>query len=269
MIKLFAVDMDGTCLDSRSRISDETLFWLKRAKEHGVEIVPTTGRALSCLPHQLKGQDLFRYVITSNGAMVTDLKEKKTLFQALIPLPAALSLIRDCQGPGVGLTAHIRHRYLLEGRVLALLGHLTYGQDAGEARAVRSLLHYTEAKKCDVEELQFFFFSEKARRRTQQILQSCPEISAAYTDHYVEIYSRNASKGKALAAAAAHLSIAREQIASIGDGENDISMFRQSGLCFAMGNGVSQLKEMADQVVSSNDRDGVAEAIRYFLQAGL
>ena len=162
MIKLFAVDMDGTCLDSRSRISDETLFWLKRAKEHGVEIVPTTGRALSCLPHQLKGQDLFRYVITSNGAMVTDLKEKKTLFQALIPLPAALSLIRDCQGPGVGLTAHIRHRYLLEGRVLTLLGHLTYGQDAGEARAVRSLLHYTEAKKRDVEELQFFFFSEKS-----------------------------------------------------------------------------------------------------------
>ncbi len=266
MIKLLAVDMDGTCLNTKSNISEETLVWLQRAKARGVEIVPTTGRALSCLPHQLEGQNLFRYVITSNGAVVTDLKEKRTLFQELIPLDTALSLIRRCQGNGIGLTAHIRHRYLLEGRMLAFLGRLTYGQDAKQARAVRSLEAYTADRRSDVEELQFYFFTEKARRRTRQILQSVPEISAAYTDHYVEIYSRRASKGYAMAAVAAHLSVSRQATACIGDGENDISMFQQSGLCFAMGNAVPDLKAMADQVVSSNDENGVAEAVRYILE---
>ena len=82
MIKLLAVDMDGTCLNTKSNISEETLVWLQRAKARGVEIVPTTGRALSCLPHQLEGQNLFRYVITSNGAVVTDLKERERCFRS-------------------------------------------------------------------------------------------------------------------------------------------------------------------------------------------
>ncbi|WP_288341835.1 HAD family hydrolase, partial [uncultured Dubosiella sp.] len=61
MIKLLAVDMDGTCLDPFSRFSSQNLAALYRAKAAGIEIVPTTGRALDCLPHVLKAHpDLFR-----------------------------------------------------------------------------------------------------------------------------------------------------------------------------------------------------------------
>ena len=46
-IKLLAIDMDGTCLNPRSKISDRTMEALKACADAGVMIVPTTGRALS------------------------------------------------------------------------------------------------------------------------------------------------------------------------------------------------------------------------------
>ena len=56
MIKLLAVDMDGTCLDGRSRMSAENLAALRRAAEAGILVVPTTGRSLSCLPYRLRSE---------------------------------------------------------------------------------------------------------------------------------------------------------------------------------------------------------------------
>ena len=82
----------------------------------------------------------------------------------------------------------------------------------------------------------------------------------------MEIFSENASKGTALAALAQHLGIRTEEIACIGDGENDLSMFRVSGLKIAMGNSVAALKAQADHVTADHLHDGVARAIhRYIL----
>ena len=61
MIKLLAVDMDGTCLDPKSRMTDATLGALSLAAKAGIRVVPTTGRTLGCLPHRLVGRsDIFR-----------------------------------------------------------------------------------------------------------------------------------------------------------------------------------------------------------------
>ena len=91
MIKLLAIDMDGTCLNQRSRITPAVLQALTAAHRAGIEIVPTTGRALCCLPHQLAAHpELYRYAITSNGARVTELSDYSTLFRAEIPKNMAL-----------------------------------------------------------------------------------------------------------------------------------------------------------------------------------
>ena len=69
-MRMLAIDMDGTCLNDRHRISGKNLNALRMAAEAGIEIVPTTGRALSCLPHQLRTEKYIRYVISANGAVV-------------------------------------------------------------------------------------------------------------------------------------------------------------------------------------------------------
>ena len=196
---------------------------------------------------------------------MTDLQTNATIFQALIPRLVAQELLHSCHSLKLGLTAHIHQEYLLQGRLLALLGRIFYKKDARKALCVKDLAHIVKTTSYDIEELQFYFFSSSASSRLKEILASYPQLLAAYTGSYVEIFSQNASKGNALAALAAHLHIPTSQIACIGDGENDLSMFQSSGLRFAMGNAVPALKEKADHILPSNGQEGVAHAIRKYL----
>lgn len=280
MIKLLAVDMDGTCLDRRSRMTDATLEALRKAAGRGVIIVPTTGRNLECIPHRLaagtlfttgamdekKNRDLFRYVISSNGACVTDIRERKEIFRASVPADDVLPLLRECGKLRLGIASHIRHRYLLEGRFLTMAGRLVYGKDARGVCCVRSMEEFIRKGGYKVEEFQFYFFSPGAEQDVRSVLEKYPDLRAAYTGIYVEVYSKDASKGRALAELARHLNIRKEEIACIGDGENDLSMFEAAGLRIAMGNAVEDLKKQADHVTDSNARDGAAKAVEWILK---
>lgn len=285
MIKLLAVDMDGTCLDRKSRITDGTIRTLRDAAAAGITVVPATGRSMACIPHRLaagtirkniasygkmsedaqNNQGLFRYVITSNGAQVTDIVEKRKLFREMIPKEAALALLKQCRKIRLGVTSHMNNEYLLQGRILVLLGHLVYGRDAGAVRWVRDMSETVRTSGYEVEELQFYFMSPSARNEIRSVLAGFPELSAAYTRLYVEVFAAGASKGNALQALADHLGIRKEETACIGDGENDLSMFRAAGLKIAMGNAVPELKKAADIITGTNDRDGAAEAVRRYI----
>lgn len=269
MIKLLAIDMDGTCLNKRSLLTEETKNALKEAARAGVTVVPATGRCLYCLPHQLAGRrDIFRYVISSNGARVTDCVGNSSLFQSLVPWETTLSLLQTCAGQGAGIASHIEHDYMVQGRLLAFLGRMFYGKDARGVKPVKNMEAYIRAGKKEAEEIQFYFLAPGAKKRLQKILQGFPEVSFASSRLYVEVFSRHTSKGTALTALARHLGIGQEEIACIGDGENDLSMFEAAGLRLAMGNGVEILKERADHVLPSNERNGVAKAIQTYILGG-
>lgn len=271
--------MDGTCLDARSRMTDRTLQALRKAAEKGVVIVPATGRNLECIPHRLAAgtlrrtgtpddyanKGLFRYVISSNGARVTDICERKTIFRASVKCEDALTLLENCRGKGLGIASHVRHRYLLQGRFLTTAGLLIYGKDAQGVYCVRDMETFVRRNDCEVEEFQFYFLLPGAKEKVRTILKDYPSLHAAYTGIYVEVYSRDASKGNALAALAGHLGIRQEEIACIGDGENDLSMFVSSGLKIAMGNAVDKLKVQADHIAESNRNDGAAKAIEQYI----
>lgn len=264
-IKLLAMDMDGTCLNSRSKISKENLKWLNIAAEKGMIIVPTTGRSLSCLPFQLKNSNLYRYVISSNGAMITDINEKKKISKALMPLDMALKIIKDCKMKGLGISAHIDDEYIIEGKLVYNLGHIKYGKDSKNAIEVKDIISYATYNNKDIEELQFFFFNKSSNERCKQVLANY-DVACAYSSSYVEIYSKEATKGNGLKKIADYLNISKDEIACIGDGENDLTMFKEANVTFAMQNAVEELKNSAKYIVSSNDNDGVAKAIQILLQ---
>lgn len=280
MIKLLAVDMDGTCLDRKSRISDNTMRALRQAAEAGITVVPTTGRNLYCLPHRLakgslyagssaeahRNRGLFRYVISSNGARAVDVQSRTTLFERLILNETAVSLLERCKGQHFITASHISNRYLLQGRSAALAGRVVYGKDAKGIYCVKDMARTVKKSAYGTEELQFYFFTKKMRGALEQILEDFPMLTAAYTSVYGEVFSKDASKGNALKALAGRLGITKEETACIGDGENDLSMFEVCGLRIAMGNGFKGLKEQADFVTSSNNRDGAAKAVKRILE---
>jgi Cof subfamily protein (haloacid dehalogenase superfamily) len=79
--------------------------------------------------------------------------------------------------------------------------------------------------------------------------------------YYLDITPAGTDKGVAVAGLARRLSVPAAEIATIGDMENDVAMFRQSGLSIAMGNASAEVKQLADAVTLSNDDDGFAAAV--------
>ena len=253
--------MDGTCVKDDKTISPATLEALRSAANAGILVVPTTGRVCTCLPHSLREEPFYRYVISSNGAVATDIETKEILHRALIPWESVLELLRECGENQIGLSVHMNHRFILQGRFLRQLGRFAYGRDARSTEYVKDLVSLLRQEKTDLEEVQLFYFRDSSREACRRILEKTRGLAMAYDRMYVEIYSPEASKGNALAALAKHLGIRQDEIACIGDAQNDLSMFDASGLKFAMGNGIPELKDRADVVLPSNNEDGVAHAI--------
>ena len=128
-------------------------------------------------------------------------------------------------------------------------------------------MKYLRQNRLDVESLQMFPVAPNSRAKTMALIEKeYPQLVADSDGNHLDIYLRGNTKGAAIAALAKHLSVAKEDIACIGDNtENDSTMFAVSGLKFAMGNAEQTLKDMADYVVAGNDEDGVAEAIEKYL----
>ena len=261
MIKLLAVDMDGTCLDSHNRLPQKVLEALTAAQEAGILVVPTTGRTLTCLPRALRQRGGWHYVISSNGAELTDMQSGQSLFQAQIPAQRAAQVLRAAKPLHLGISTHQNHEFLLQGRVFFALGRLLYGKDAENTRCIRDIAAELDQQGGQVEEIQLFFFTKGSREKAKAMLAEFQDLEMAWSGSYVEIYSRQATKGTALAALGERLGLQKEEIACIGDAANDLPMFAQAGLRFAMGNAIQELKDQADVIVASNDEDGVAQAI--------
>ena len=265
MIKLLAIDMDGTCLNDKHRISEENLAAMRAAAASGIWVVPTTGRTTTCLPLQLQGETFYRYIISSNGADVADRGKQTSLYRAQIPCGQAAALLRECGAAGLGLSIHAKHRFIVQGAGLNLLGRAMYGPDARNTKYERNIVRLLEREKTDVEEIQLFFFTDRKRVAARRLLTDRPGFVTAYDRFYAEIYAPEASKGHALTALARQLGVSQEEVACIGDAENDLSMFHASGMKIAVSNAIAELKEQADAVVADNNSSGVAEAIRRYL----
>ena len=86
---------------------------------------------------------------------------------------------------------------------------------------------------------------------------------------YLDVTHPSANKGVVVANLSKFLSIPQEEIATIGDGQNDVLMFRESGLSIAMGNASSDVQKEARFITDSNENEGFAKAVeRYLLNEG-
>jgi Cof subfamily protein (haloacid dehalogenase superfamily) len=86
--------------------------------------------------------------------------------------------------------------------------------------------------------------------------------------YYLDITSPRANKGDALHELARLMNVPPAHIAVLGDGENDVPLFAQAGLSIAMGNAEPDVMRAADFVTTTNDADGVAAALDWFVLGG-
>ena len=261
MIKLLAVDMDGTCLDSDGKMSDKTHEALRKAAENGIIVVPTTGRNINCLPVKIKNDNFYRYVISSNGSLVVDLKENKELSSAYISKDTACAILKKLKRHLILTAVHMNRDFYVNGIILYFGVKHVLGDDATNLRISHNLLRFVRKNKVSVEEFQLFYHSEKYREVIDRIIAPFKDICVSYSKGYAELYHRDGTKGTALLNLASHLGISPDEIVCIGDEENDISMFEVIGHPYAMGNAIDKIKSLAEKILPTNDEDGVAFAI--------
>jgi hydroxymethylpyrimidine pyrophosphatase-like HAD family hydrolase len=95
------------------------------------------------------------------------------------------------------------------------------------------------------------------------------EVSASRSKpRFLDVTAYGMHKGAAVIRLAEILRLSPEQVAVIGDGPNDIDMFKQAGVSIAMGQGVDSVREAATYVTTSNDDEGWARGIEKYVLNG-
>ena len=282
-ISFLALDLDGTLLDSRGNISERNRLAIDNAREYGARVALVTGRRFrDSRPAALElGLDI--PLISHNGALTKHAATLQTVSVLPLPLDAAREALRigreagadallsdDHEGLGVLVYDHLRgentaaHKYVSWARRI-------HGEEGGYAvRQVGSLedyldhepIHLAFSGTCnEMDQLEETLKSELGS--TVKIL-GTKYLEQDFT--LLDILNPAASKGAGVAAAAAELGVAREEIMAIGDNYNDLEMLLFAGVGVVMANAPLTLREIAGlHPTATNREDGVALAIEKFI----
>ena len=277
-VKIVALDLDGTLLDSQKRLSEANRRALAEAAEKGVLIVPTTGRFFGMMPPAVRDLPFVRYAITINGAQVYDRAEDAAIVRDEIPLGMAIDLMRlldgydviyDCYRSNWGwMTAALQAKaegYATDAHYLKMVREFRKPVDDLKAHLVAT------AAEGDVQKVMMFSRNAPGGEKVAEAIMA--EVSAKFpaikttasTWNNLEFNIATAHKGNALKRFAEHLGFTLDDCMAVGDGLNDLSMVEAAGIGVAMSNAHPEVLAAADHVTGSNDEDGVAAAFRTFV----
>lgn len=271
MIRMIGLDLDGTLLTRDKRVSEQNRLALEEAHRTGAVIVPVTGRPLSGIPRQVADLPFIRYLITSNGAVITDREKGCAIRERCMSKETAASVLRIAEGEAVIREYFAGGAGFHDARTRELLWKKFAGtpilQYLEQSRVLVDDLYGSLMKREGaIENLSVMFASRKERDGAIEKLQKIKGINIILpmpTD--IEVTSCEADKGDAMLALAAMLGLRREEIMAMGDGHNDLGLMKDAGLSVAMGNSNPEIIEAADYMTEDNEHDGVALAIRRFV----
>lgn len=275
-IRLIAIDIDGTLLDSRSQVSPANLEVLERAQDAGIEIVLVTGRRHQFALPIAESLGFPLWIISSNGA-VTRSTGGESFHRDLMPQSTAAKICRhmsefrdymvitfDREGLGAIVCENHQRLYAVIQRWM---------------EKNSPYIEYISPLETSLTEdpIQVMFCGPVELMRTaQQRLQEgdfTGEITVLRTqyDHrdltIVDVLHAGCSKGHALERWAAYRGIPRAQVMAIGDNYNDIEMLTFAGHPVIMGNASDDLKQSGWTITLHNDASGVAAAIEQVLES--
>jgi hypothetical protein len=278
-IRMIALDIDGTLLDSRGKLSEANKRAVDEAIERGILVLLVTGRRFSmaeriasCFDHDLT-------IVANNGAVIRTSGSHELLYRNPLPLEAAQEVLRATRAFRGSCVAHAEE------------------SDDGELvcetidPSNKPLLWYLEKSKevlQQVESMEAFLTRDPIQlmfggpvavmnavlERVTPLAQA-GRVKVTKTEYLardvsiIDVLSATCSKAAALEFLLERHGWGRENLMAIGDNHNDLDMLELSGIPVVMGQSVEELKAEGRHVTGTNDEDGVARAIeRFVLQAG-
>ncbi len=289
-IRMIAIDLDGTLLNSKKKISERDIEALQAAVHRGVEIVPVTGRNFYFALSKVELLPFDVPLIASNGAIIRS-KEGETFLRHLLPAEVAAEVLEATRE----FRPYTVLMYDLPGagqlRVeAAQSGHSAGGQSRQPVNGVamsawldrnRERVQYAVSleEALDGDPLEILFTGPLAVMREVQVRLedglAKDRFQLLRTEYpkrdmgMVDVIRAGASKGKALEHWSRMRGIAAAEIMAIGDNYNDLEMLQFAGLPVVMGNAEEAFMQHAKQqgwaATLDCDSGGVAHAIEQYV----
>jgi Cof subfamily protein (haloacid dehalogenase superfamily) len=282
-VRLLALDLDGTLLNSSGQVSDRNREALTQARALGVRVAVVTGRRFrDARPIALDlGLDI--PVIAHNGALTKHARTLETVAVLPLPLDAAREALRIGKAAGADPLVSDDHEGLgilvydrLSDDNHALLAYIKWARRIHGDEGARAIQKVASLENYLDHEPVHLAFSGRcaamAELEAQLQQQLAPRVKIFCTNYpkmnfaLLDIVHPGASKGTGVAAAAAELGITQAEVMAVGDNRNDLEMLEFAGTGVVMGNAEPALHTIAGlHRTLSNDEDGVAVAIERFI----
>jgi Cof subfamily protein (haloacid dehalogenase superfamily) len=269
VIRLIALDIDGTLLTSDRRIDAETLAALRRAHAAGCHIVLATGRAFRSLEDVADQLSCADYAITSSGGGVfTAMGEM--LFAARMA-PELVRAVTETVGRfGLMPEVYIRGQAYASGFQLDNMSgwgvpEKSQGYILNTRVRVEDYTAFVRENLDCIEGMDVLMAPERVRDPLREALGRIGGLSVTSSSPlYADVNTAGVTKATGLAHLGAILGLAPAEMMAFGDAENDVPMLRYAGVGVAMANALPDVQAAADFVTTSNDEGGIAKALAHF-----
>lgn len=273
-IRLIAMDIDGTLLDSRHELPDANRDAILEAHSQGIEIVLVTGRRFDFARPIAERVPCDLALIINNGALIKS-KGGKTHLRHLLPRTIAREVLQATLEFRAG--AAVVFDRPRENQLIFEQIDWSDAVSSGYYQRNREFIaECTPLEDCLTEDpIQVMFVGSVTRMRAAlaivRKMDCSPQFGLAHTEYehrdlsILDVISAGSSKGAALSEWARRRGIARSEVMAIGDNWNDRDMLEFAGLPVVMGNSVTELKSLGWTITGTNDECGVATAIRKFV----
>ncbi|MGO4821536.1 MULTISPECIES: Cof-type HAD-IIB family hydrolase [unclassified Flavobacterium] len=260
--KMLVLDMDDTLLTDDHTISDENKEMLALAQEKGVHVILASGRPTPAMVRYAKELNLNNsYMISYNGAVITDLKEDKIIFEQTL----TQQQIHDLYDYSLKSKTHIIT--YLDGEVVSETSSeyidielnitgLTHNKVANFKDTVQS-----SAVKCILLEDPSYL-----KEVEKDLKAAMPHLSVSMSKpFFLEVAQNGIDKAASIKILAEKLGVLQSEIIAVGNAGNDLTMIEYAGLGVWVDNVTADLRHKANVIVASNNDHGVAEVVRRFI----
>lgn len=275
-IKLVALDLDGTLFNRNGEITEMTKNEIRRIHGQGVHTVISTGRPFNGLPFSQIENTGIEYAITTNGAAIYRIDGKECLYDNSMEFDVYGPIVEYILAREVHIDLYIDGEGFTPIRCRENIGRLDVPESLraymiATRTPVADLFQYVKDCGKKVQKINLNFYpqpdgSRLYREEVLHFLKSNPNIEVVCGGfNNFEVSKAGATKSDGLEHLSAILSVPMEQTMAMGDSENDYSMINAAGIGVAMANASDDIKAIADYITTSNEEDGVGQAIKHFI----
>jgi len=273
-IRLIALDLDGTLVNSHWEISEKDLQALAAAAERGIQVVLATGRRPHAAAPYVAKMPFPVTIITSNGARITT-PAGEAAYQDFLPRDVALKVLEALREyrpytvvtfdvPGRGQIT-MQDCAVQEGPlgwyVRTSMDHLLLVPDLSAAVQTDPVQVMVGGPPDRIEGVDPLLHQSEADPSVHLTWTKYPGRNVAICD----IMNRGCTKGQALKFWATHCGIPASEVMAIGDNFNDIEMLEFAGLAVVMGNHIDGLHRPGWMITAPCDESGVASAVEQYV----